>query len=91
VLDPAAIGAELVTEHLVATLHRRYAVWWGPSLRRRLRAKVRFRRCTKTGKMLLLSHQRTMDVRSYPLLFESADSKLNMNSTVRDAFPGKVQ
>jgi hypothetical protein len=38
VLDPAVIGAELVTEHLVATLHRLYAAWWGPRLEDTLRA-----------------------------------------------------
>ena len=38
VLDPAPVGAELVTEHLVATLHRLYAPWWGPRLEDTLRA-----------------------------------------------------
>jgi hypothetical protein len=37
VLDPG-VGAELVTEHLVATLHRLYAPWWGPRLEDTLRA-----------------------------------------------------
>lgn len=38
VLDTRTIGAELVTEHLVATLHRLYAAWWGPRLEDTLRA-----------------------------------------------------
>jgi hypothetical protein len=38
VLDPTRVGAELVTEHLVATLHRLYAPWWGPRLEDTLRA-----------------------------------------------------
>jgi len=38
VLDPSRAGAELVTEHLVATLHRLYAPWWGPRLEDTLRA-----------------------------------------------------
>jgi RecA/RadA recombinase len=38
VLDPSRVGAELVTEHLVATLHRLYAPWWGPRLEDTLRA-----------------------------------------------------
>jgi hypothetical protein len=38
VLDPTVVGAELVTEHLVATLHRLYAPWWGPRLEDTLRA-----------------------------------------------------
>jgi len=38
VLDPSLVGAELVSEHLVATLHRLYAPWWGPRLEDTLRA-----------------------------------------------------
>lgn len=38
VLDPSRVGGELVTEHLVATLHRLYAPWWGPRLEDTLRA-----------------------------------------------------
>jgi hypothetical protein len=38
VLDPSRVGAELVTEHLIATLHRLYAPWWGPRLEDTLRA-----------------------------------------------------
>jgi RecA/RadA recombinase len=38
VLDCAPGGGELVTEHLVATLHRLYAPWWGPRLEDTLRA-----------------------------------------------------
>jgi hypothetical protein len=38
VLDSTGVGAELVTEHLVATLHRLYAPWWGPRLEDTLRA-----------------------------------------------------
>ncbi|HEY6797576.1 MAG TPA: DUF87 domain-containing protein [Kineosporiaceae bacterium] len=38
VLDPSRVGPELVTEHLVATLHRLYSPWWGPRLEDTLRA-----------------------------------------------------
>jgi RecA/RadA recombinase len=38
VLDCPPGGGELVTEHLVATLHRLYAPWWGPRLEDTLRA-----------------------------------------------------
>jgi hypothetical protein len=42
VLDPANLPGEadgdLVTEHLVATLHRLYSAWWGPRLEDTLRA-----------------------------------------------------
>jgi hypothetical protein len=38
VLDPTLVGPELVTEHLVATLHRLYSSYWGPRLEDTLRA-----------------------------------------------------
>ena len=38
VLDCPPGGGELVTEHLVATMHRLYAPWWGPRLEDTLRA-----------------------------------------------------
>jgi len=38
VLDPTGLGGELVTEHLVGTLHRLYAAAWGPRLEDTLRA-----------------------------------------------------